>query len=112
MADIKYPFGDAETATLTATGAQEISVVDLFTIVDGVTTQATGNRTINLTIDGSVKKGATLVSFSKTAGTETTTFGTGMVGVTITGVAGKTFSTSFTYDGTSFKQTGASVQID
>ncbi|GAF93646.1 unnamed protein product, partial [marine sediment metagenome] len=56
--------------------------------------------------------GSQLFVYSKTTGTEKTIFGTGMVGVDITGVAGKTICALFIYDGTNFIQAGAQQQID
>lgn len=109
---VKYPFGAASEVALSATGAQAIEVVNQLTIVDGVTTQATGNRTLNLTIDEGVMKGAQLVVKTKTAATQTTIPGTGMSGKTITGVAGKTFTANYVYDGTNFVQVGLEAQID
>jgi hypothetical protein len=82
------------------------------TIIDGVTTQATGNRTIVLDIDEGVTAGAIIIVKSKTAATETTIFSTGMKGATITGVAGKTFCATFIYDGTYFYECGTAVQVD
>lgn len=113
MAIIKWPFGDADTAlTLTATGAQALSIVNDMTVVDGVTTEATGNRTLNLTISDEVEAGAVLVVKSKTNGTETTIFGTNITGATITGVAGKTKVALFVYDGSAFVNVATPVQID
>jgi hypothetical protein len=112
MAKIKHPFGPATVETLSATGAQALTIDNSVTIIDGVTTQATGNRTINLTIDPTIGVGARLIVKSKTAATETTIFGTGMQGATITGVAGKTKVTEFVYDGTNFVNTNTPVQID
>lgn len=109
---VKWPFGPADTVALSATGAQAITVDNELIFVDGVTTQATGNRTLNLTIDAGVKAGARLVVKSKTNGTETTIFGTSMIGLTITGSAGKTIVTTFVYDGTNYIESGAQVQID
>lgn len=109
---IKYPFGASTTEALSATGAQAITITNQMTIVDGVTTEATGNRTINLTIDSQVETGAILFVKSKTNGTETTIFGTGMSGATITGVAGKTKTTVFIYDGTNFVEAATPIQID
>lgn len=109
---IRFPFADADVVALSATGAQAISISNDMTIVDGVTTQATGNRTINLTIDPLVTIGARLFIKSKTAATETTIFGTGMVGATITGVAGKTKCTEFVYDGANFVNANTPIQID
>ena len=109
---IKFPFGPATNVALTATGAQAITVVNMLTIVDGVTVQATGNRTLNLTIDANLEVGARMFVKSKTNGTETTIFGTGMQGATITGGAGKTKTVEFIFDGTNFVEAGTPVQID
>lgn len=109
---IKWPFGLGETKTLTATGAQALTIDDNLTIIDGVTVEATADRTLNLTIDSEISLGARLLVKTKTNGTEDTIFGTGITSVTVTGVAGKTFSQGFTYDGTEFTPDGTSVQID
>jgi len=108
----KFPFGAASTVALTATGAQALAISDHLTIVDGVTVEATGNRTLNLTIDQGTPAGARIFVKSKTAATETTIFGTGMSGATITGVAGKTKCVEFVYDGTNFVEAGTPIQID
>lgn len=112
MAQLKWPFGLADSKELTATGTQAITIDDTMTIIDGVTVEATGNRTLNLTINPEVKAGAKILLKSKTNGTETTIFGTGISSVTIAGVAGKTKTQSFTYDGTNFLPDGTAVQID
>ena len=110
---VHNPFGDADVVALTATGAQALTIENNPTLVDGVTVEATGNRTLNLTIDtDSVSIGARIVVQSKTNGTETTIFGTDITGVTVTGVAGKTKNTEFVYNGTAFVNSGTPVQID
>ena len=109
---VKYPFGAADSVALSATGAQALTIENDLTIVDGVTTQATGNRTLNLTIDAGVKAGAKLILKSKTNAQETTISGTNMIGATLTGVAGKTFVLQFVYDGTNFLEAATPVQID
>lgn len=109
---IKWPFGLGETLVLSATGAQALSIDDNLTIIDGVTVEATANRTLDLTIDSEISLGARLLVKTKTNGTEDTIFGTGITSVTVTGAAGKTFSQGFTYDGTVFTPDGTSVQID
>jgi hypothetical protein len=111
-AEVKFPFGDISTFVCSATGAQAITITDQVTIIDAQTTQATGNRTLNLTINSQVKPGARITVFAKTAGTETTIAGTGMTAPTSTGVAGKTRCWELVYDGTNFKQVGTGVQID
>ena len=110
--DIKFPFGLADSVALTATGAQAVTIVDNMTIVDGVTVEATGNRTLNLTIDAGVKAGSMISLKTKTNGTETTVFGTGMTGVTLTGEAGKIFDYLFVYDGTTFRQVATPIKVN
>ena len=112
MTQIKYPFGAADTQALTATGAQALTVNDRFTHIDGATVSATGNRTINLTIDEGVEVGAMIFIESTTDGAETLTFGTGITGAVLTGVAGKTFGKLFVYNGTAFIEASTPVQID
>lgn len=112
MSTIKSPFGAADSQALSATGAQAITITNQLTYLDGVTTQATGNRTINLTIDSQVKLGARIILASKTAATETTIAGTGMTMPTTTGVAGKTKVLELYYNGTAFVALAVGYQID
>ena len=100
---VRYPFGPADEKVLSATGAQALTIVDGLTLIDGVSTIATGNRTLNLTLDADLPKGAKLVIRTKTTGTETTIFGTGITGTTYAGVAGKTITRTATFDGVEFK---------
>lgn len=113
MADtIRNPFGVAETLTMTATGDQDLTITNDKTIVDGVTTEATGNRTINLTISSELSVGAVLLVRNQTNGTETLTFGTGITAPVQTGVAGTIHNQLFMYNGTGFEATGADQQIN
>lgn len=112
MAKVKFPFGVATTEVMAATGTTAITIENNLTIVDGVTNAASENRTINLTIASDITSGARLFVKLKTAGTETTTFGTGMSGATLTGGAGKTKCVEFIYDGSKFVEAGTPVQID
>jgi len=112
MGQIRYPFGLADSKELSATGTQALTIDDGFTVIDGVTIEATGNRTLDLTIDSQVVAGARILLKSKTNGTEDTIFGIGISAPTITGVAGKTKTQAFTYDGATFLPDGANVQID
>lgn len=100
---VKYPFGPADEKALSATGDQALTIVDALTMIDGVTVVATGNRTLNLTLDDDLRKGDKLVIATKTTGTETTIFGTGITGTTYAGVAGKTLTRTATFDGVEFK---------
>lgn len=109
---VKWPFGEASTVALTATGPQAVTIQNEMTIIDGVSVQATAARTINLTVEDSVGVGAIILVKSKTAATEATNFGTAMKGKALVGVAGKTKTAQFVYDGTNFVESGADVQID
>ncbi|MCH7681996.1 hypothetical protein IID10_21975, partial [candidate division KSB1 bacterium] len=106
------PFGVEATATLTATGAQAITITNQYTRIDGVTVEATGNRTIDLTIGSELRSGARLVVENKTNGTETLTHGTNITAPVQTGVAGKIHVQTFVFDGTDFLAEGADQQID
>lgn len=112
MAKVRWPFGEASTAALSAAGAQAISIDNDLTIIDGVTTQATAERTINLTLPHDLKAGARILVKTKTAAIEDTVFGTGCSCPTYAGVAGKTKVSELVYDGTSFKPTAVAFQID
>ena len=112
MAELNFPYGAADEHALTATGAQALTINNAFTVIDGVTVPATGNRTLNLTINDEVKKGALLFVKSKTNGIQTTILGTNITSATITGVAGKTKTQGFVFDGSVFLPMGAAQQID
>jgi hypothetical protein len=110
---VKNPFGAAEVIVLTATGDQALTIVNEVTYIDGATNIATGNRTLNLTIDtDNINVGSRLIVASKTTATETTIFGTNITGATITGVAGKTKVTEFVYNGSVYVNSNTPVQID
>lgn len=112
MAEIKYPFGSSDSFEMTATGAQAVTIIDNFTVIDGVTVEATGDRTLDLTITSDITSGARLTIKHKTNAAEILTFGTLITAPVLIGVAGKTFTQSFTYDGTNFLADGAALQDD
>ena len=112
MSKILFPFGGATVKGLTATGAQALFIENMLTIIDGSTIMATGNRTLNLSVDEKLKVGATIYIKLKTSATETTSFGTKMLGKDITGVLGKTKCTIFVFDGSNFIEMGTPIQID
>jgi len=109
---VRYPFGDASQLSLTASGSQELEIVNSVTVVDGASVEASASRTINLAIDESVKLGDRILFKLKTAGTQETDFGTGIQAASIVGVAGKTKTIEFVFDGNVFVPTGAPAQID
>jgi hypothetical protein len=111
MATINNPFGAAGTLTIAATGTTAATISNNETVVTSLTT-LTGNATLDLTLSSELKVGAQLHIKVKTTGTETFTFGTGIDGPVVTGVAGKTWTQSFWYDGTIFLPSGAKIQID
>jgi hypothetical protein len=111
MATINNPFGAAGTLTIAATGTTAATISNNETVVTSLTT-LTGNATLDLTLSSELKAGAQLHIKVKTTGTETFTFGTGIDGPVVTGVAGKTWTQSFWFDGTIFLPCGAKIQID
>lgn len=112
MAKVKWPFGAADSLAMTATGDQEFTIDNNLTFINGVTVQATGNRTLKLTAAQGLEAGARVVIHSKTNGTETLSFSTGCTAPTITGVAGKTFGVELVYNGTSFMGVATARQLD
>lgn len=111
MATINSPFGAAGTITIEATGTTAATISNAITYVETLPT-LTGNATLNLTLSSELNAGALLHLKVKTTATETFTFGTGIDGPVVTGVAGKTWCQSFWYDGTIFLPCGAKIQID
>lgn len=108
----KWPFGAATLIVMIAAGAMAVDIYNSLTIIDGVTTVATGARTLDLAISPDVEPGARLLVKTKTTAAETFTPGEGMAGTVTTGVAGKTKVAEYVYDGIKFIQTAAAVQID
>jgi hypothetical protein len=110
MADIAFPFGNADLQQPAYAATLAVTITDLFTILDPAI--LTGNMTINLTLDQGIRAGAIIFAEITTTATEVVTFGTGFTSPTLTGVAGKTKCMMFVYDGTSFKPMAAGYQID
>jgi hypothetical protein len=111
MPTIKAPFGASDTLTIAATGTTAATISNQVTTVTALPT-LTGNATLDLTLSSELKAGAMLHIKCKTTAAETFTFGTGIDGPVVTGVAGKTWTQSFFYDGTIFLPAGAKIQID
>lgn len=99
---VKFPFGAPNELTLSASGDQDLTIVDMLTIVDGSTTVSTADRTINITLDDDLEVGAKLFMKFTFTSTETVIFGDNITGTTITGVADKTITRTATYDGSVF----------
>jgi hypothetical protein len=111
QASIKWPAGAASGFTMAATGATSITVSNDMTYMLAIPT-ATGNLTLHVTANSKLKAGAHLFVTVKTNGTETTTFAGNIVGPVVTGVAGKTWTQLFIYNGTNFYPAGAKIQVD
>lgn len=111
MATIKSPFGAASDVTIAATGTTALTI-DNSQTYNSVLPTLTGNATLDLTLSSELKAGARLYLKVKTTGIETFTFGTGIDAPMVTGVAGKTWTQGFWYDGAMFFPIGAKIQID
>lgn len=107
---VNFPYGDPTEAVVAATGTTALTIADQLTVI--TTPLLTGNATLNLTIGAQVKDGAMLFIVCSTTATETFTFGTGIEAPVVTGVAGKTWSQGFVYNGTAFFPMGAKIQVD
>jgi len=113
IASVMFPFNDAEILELTAGDtAQNLTIKSHGTIIDGVTNEATVNRTLNLTPGEGLRTGAIVFVRTQTNGVENTIFGTGVTGVTYAGVAGTIFTTMLVFNGTAFEQFGAALNIN
>jgi hypothetical protein len=108
---IQYPFGAADLQTLAYAATQAVTISNESTILKFDI--LTGDTTLNLTIGAQIRKGAQLLLVvPATNNADDITLGTGIDGANIVGVAGKTKTQGFIYDGTSYKPTGGSTQID
>jgi hypothetical protein len=108
---INFPFGAIDTETIAAaTTTAAITIDSAETII--TTETMTGNCTLNLTVSSQVPAGAKLYLIFKSNATETFTFGTAIEAPVITGVAGKTQTQGFVYNGTNFYPMGAKIQVD
>jgi hypothetical protein len=108
---IKYPFGKADEQTLAYAVTQEVTISNQMTILTFAI--LTGDTTLNLTIDSQVEKGARLLLIvPATNNADDLILGTAIDAPNIIGVATKTKTQEFVYNGTKFVPAGAIVQID
>jgi len=108
---VNWPFGAADKQTLEYGATIAATIVNMFTILTLEVLE--GVATLNLTIDSQVREGAILaIKVPATSDADDVTLGTGIDGPAIVGVAGKTNTQGFMYDGTAFRPMGAYVQID
>jgi hypothetical protein len=107
----KWPMGAATAVSLNAGATNNITVGNGLSYVGSIPT-LTASTTISVTTGTPVKAGAILHLVIKTNATETTTFTGAIVAPVVTGVAGKTWSQTFIYNGTKFYPSGAKIQVD
>jgi len=111
MADISYPFGNADVQTPTYAATLAVTITDRMTFL--APTVMSGALTVNLTINEGIKAGARLFGTFLSDGTaRAVTFGTGFTAPVLAGVISKTKTIEFVYDGTTYKPTSVGIQID
>lgn len=107
-----WPSGNATNLTVAASGTTALEISNRMNYVGTVTT-LTANATLSITAATGLKAGSQILLVVKTTSLETVTFtGAGIAAPTFTGVAGKTFSQGFIYNGSKFYPTGTKVQVD
>jgi hypothetical protein len=108
---INYPFGAAQGFTCATSGTVAVTISNQMAYVSAVPT-LTAAATISLTAASSLKAGAMVLLTVKTNGTEVTTLGGSVLAPAVTGVAGKTWSQAYLYNGANFYPCGAKIQVD
>jgi hypothetical protein len=110
---INPPFGAADTTTVAIVAAGTGGTVTITSQLTIITTATlTSNCALALTAGSSLVAGAMIHLVATTNGTETITFSVDIVAPVITGVAGKTVSQSFMYNGSKFYPCGAKIQVN
>ena len=91
--------------------ATAVTVINNMNHVASIPT-LTANINFSVTASSQLKAGAMIMLAVKTTSTETTTFSGSIVAPVVTGVAGKTWSQTYLYNGTNFYPCGAKIQVD
>lgn len=108
---INWPQGEADKQDLAYAAVQAVTITNMMTILNFAI--LTGDTTLNLTIDSQVRKGARLlIKVPATNNADDLTLGSGIDAPAIVGVATKTKTQEFVYDGSLFVPAGGVVQID
>lgn len=111
MYKIQYPWGPADLVTVPYAATQNLAIENSLTILNFAT--LTGATTLNISsVEEGIQIGARLIVKVPATATETLTFGTGITAPALVGVAGKTKTQSFYFDGSAFIAESAFVQID
>ena len=108
---INYPFGAAQDFSVAAAGTTTVVVSNQMAYMSSIPT-LTAAATVSVSPASTLKAGAMLIVEIKTTGTEVTTFSGNIVAPAVTGVAGKTWSQAFLYNGTNFYPCGVKQQVD
>lgn len=107
-----WPYGSATALTIPASGGTvALTISNNMNYVSSIPT-ITANVTFSVTASSQLKAGAMLHLAIATNGTETAVFTGAIQSTTVTGVAGKTWTQGFIYNGTKFYPMGAKIQID
>lgn len=107
----KFPTGASTPITIAVSGTTAATVVNNMNHVASIPT-LTANINFSVTAASQLKAGAIILLTVKTTSTETTTFSGSIVAPVVTGVAGKTWSQAYLYNGTNFYPMGAKIQVD
>lgn len=109
---INYPFGAAQGFSVATTSTlAAVTATNQMIYMTAVPT-LTANTTLSVTASSSLKAGAILMVAIKTTSTEVITYGGALKAVNDTGVAGKTYSKAFIYNGTYYYGIGAKNKVD
>jgi len=106
-----WPSGNSTALTLDVGGTTSLTITNKMQHVASIPT-LTANLTINVAVSSQIKAGAIMLITVKTTSTETTTYSGSIVAPVVTGVAGKTWSQAFIYNGTNFYPCRAKIQVD
>ena len=105
-----YPFGAAQSFTTATSGTLAVTISNQMAVMSAPT--LTAAATLSVTASSQLKAGAFMLVAVKTTSTEVTTFAGAVSSVTVAGVAGKTWTQGFLYNGTKFYPVGTKQQVD
>jgi hypothetical protein len=109
MSDIVYPFGDADSRTITTATTIAVDVTDQMTLLK-LSANLTAATTINITPSSGVRNGAQLFIEIACATAYDVTFGSAYVtSAGVTGTTNKTKVASFVFYGGKFVQVGVNT---
>jgi hypothetical protein len=105
---VRYPFGKAESQSLSYAAAIAASVNNSKTLL--TIAQMTGAATLNLTVNSEMELGAELLIKTSVDGTNRVlTPGTGMTGLAQTLLANKSYLLVYKFDGSNYIHSGTTL---